>query len=160
MERKEILKFAGAIIFLGIIAYFPCKVLSTETDPNLQLLATAIILTIVLGGVNMLKSLFKSDEVSREVDHFLLNADFGKDLVDTAVGRLSCLGPAAKPALKRWLSSEGTPKIVAAKALEKRDKNKKCFWRRVSGVIGGMWKPFWEKLASIVRNLRFNAGGL
>jgi len=67
MERKEKLKFVGviigAIIFLGIIAYFPCKVLRTETDPNLQLLAIGIILTIVLGGVNMLKSLFKSAEV-------------------------------------------------------------------------------------------------
>ncbi len=62
MERKAKIELVVAIIFLGIIAYFPCKVLSTETDPNLQLLATAIILTIVLGGGNMLKSLFRSAE--------------------------------------------------------------------------------------------------
>lgn len=59
-ERKEILKFAGAIIGLAVIAYFPSKVLYTETDPNLQLLAIGIILSIVLGGWNMLKSLFRS----------------------------------------------------------------------------------------------------
>ena len=63
MERKEILKFVGAIIVLGIIAYFPCNVLATETNPNLQLLAIGIILTIVLGGYNMIKSLFGSAEV-------------------------------------------------------------------------------------------------
>jgi hypothetical protein len=62
MERKEIPKFACTIIVLVIIAYFPAKVLYTETEPNLQLLAIGIILTIVLGGWNMLQSLFRSAE--------------------------------------------------------------------------------------------------
>ena len=137
MERKDIPKFVAAIIILAIIAYFPCEVLRTETDPNLRLLAIGIILTIVLGGVNMLKSLFKRDEVSREVDHLLLNADYGEDRVDTDVDRLSCLGPAAVPALKRWLDSEGTPKIVATKALEKikEKKAKKRLRGRYKGEI-------------------------
>ena len=62
MERKEILKFVVAIIALVLIAIFPLKVLFTESDINLRLLAIGIILTIVLGGWNILKSLFRSAE--------------------------------------------------------------------------------------------------
>jgi len=62
MERKEILKIVFAIIALVLIAIFPFKVLFTESDTNLKLLAISIILTIVLGGWNMLKSLSRSVE--------------------------------------------------------------------------------------------------
>ena len=62
MERKEILKSVVAIIALVLIAIFPLKVLFTESDTNLRLLAIGIILTIVLGGWNMLKFLFGSTE--------------------------------------------------------------------------------------------------
>lgn len=62
MERKAKLELCAVIFILVIIAIPPLKVLFTETNTNLQLLAIGIILTIVLGGGNMLKSLFKSAE--------------------------------------------------------------------------------------------------
>ena len=67
MERKEIRKLVFAIIALVLIAIFPFKVLFTESDTNLRLLAIGIILTIVLGGWNMLKSFFKESALSRQV---------------------------------------------------------------------------------------------
>ena len=63
MERKEILKLVFAIIVLVLIAIFPSKVLIMENDTNLRLLSIGIILTIVLGGYNMFKSIFKNPVV-------------------------------------------------------------------------------------------------
>lgn len=60
MERKEILKLIVAIIVLALIAVLPLMVLFTETDTNLRLLASGILLTIFLGGYNMIKSLFRN----------------------------------------------------------------------------------------------------
>jgi len=57
------LKLVVAIIVLALIAILPLKVLFTETDTNLRLLAIGILLSIVLGGYNMIKSLFGSAEV-------------------------------------------------------------------------------------------------
>lgn len=63
MERKEILKLVFAIIVLVLIAIFPSKVLIMENNTNLRLLSIGIILTIVLGGYNMFKSIFKNPVV-------------------------------------------------------------------------------------------------
>ena len=63
MERKQILKLVFAIIVLVLIAIFPSKVLIMENDTNLRLLSIGIILTIVLGGYNMFKSIFKNPVV-------------------------------------------------------------------------------------------------
>ena len=60
MERKDILKLVVAIIALALIAILPLRVLFTGADTNLKLLASGIILTIFLGGYNMIKSLFGS----------------------------------------------------------------------------------------------------
>ena len=62
MERKDILKLVVAIIVLALIAILPLKVLFMDTATNLRLLASGIILSIVLGGYNMIKSLFGSAE--------------------------------------------------------------------------------------------------
>jgi uncharacterized protein YacL len=61
MEMKKVVKLFGVIFVLLLVAYFPVYVLCTETKSNLQLLAIGIILSIVLGGFNMLKSLFRSE---------------------------------------------------------------------------------------------------
>ena len=62
MERKAKLELFAVIFVLAIIAIPPLKVLFMETNTNLQLLAIGIVLSIVLGGWNMLKSLFRSAE--------------------------------------------------------------------------------------------------
>jgi hypothetical protein len=63
MERKEIQKLVFGIIVLVLIAIFPSKVLIMENNTNLKLLSIGIILTIVLGGYNMFKSIFKNPVV-------------------------------------------------------------------------------------------------
>lgn len=62
MERKAKLELVAVIFVLAIITIPPLKVLFMEPNTNLQLLAIGIVLSIVLGGWNMLKSLFRSAE--------------------------------------------------------------------------------------------------
>ena len=62
-KKKEIQKLVFEIIVLALIAIFPSKVLIMENDTNLKLLSIGIILTIVLGGYNMFKSIFKNPVV-------------------------------------------------------------------------------------------------
>jgi len=64
MERKTILELAFVIFPLALIVILPLKVCFTETDLNVKLLAVGIILSVLLGGYNMLK-LFRRD---REIE--------------------------------------------------------------------------------------------
>lgn len=66
MERKTKIWIVVGVLALVLIAIIPLKVLYSETDQNLRLLAISIILSITLGGVNMLKSLFRSSEVEQK----------------------------------------------------------------------------------------------
>lgn len=54
MERKAIFKLVVAIFILVLFAILPLKVYLTETDPNVRLLSIGIILSIFLGGCNMI----------------------------------------------------------------------------------------------------------
>jgi hypothetical protein len=71
MERKAKIELVVAIIALVLIGIFPLTVLLMESDSNLRLLAIGIILSIVLGGYNMLKELlgFPPLEFWNEVDN-------------------------------------------------------------------------------------------
>ena len=62
------LKSIFAIIALVLIAIFPSKVLFTESDTNLRLLAIGIILSIALGGFGMLRFLLSPSRYTSRLD--------------------------------------------------------------------------------------------